>query len=254
MYQPALDASNLSAMDFVARMLARHGRGDEAFAMVLPHASDQFYARLLVDVSDDLADVLARHDRHDELRALIDGYGKEYAAHRFALHLESVGQVEGAITLLAPMAPAMPGCRLSRFSVDRDHRSPRRLPAMKEGKAMRSIIKSVSFDATDALALARFWAAALGTDVDGDSTPEKAFVEAAGWGGPNIWFTRVKESKTAKNRVHFDLRAPGPMTDEVARLEKLGATVIQRFDHLVSMRDPEGNEFCVEPGPSNGER
>jgi hypothetical protein len=113
-----------------------------------------------------------------------------------------------------------------------------------------SIIKSVSFDASDALALARFWAAALGTDVDEDATPEKAFVEAAGWGGPNMWFTRVPEPKTAKNRVHFDLRAPGVMEDEVMRLERLGANVVQRFDHLVVMRDPEGNEFCVESGPS----
>jgi hypothetical protein len=73
---------------------------------------------------------------------------------------------------------------------------------------MPSVIKSVSFDAADALVLARFWAAALGSDVDEDSTVDKAFVEAAGCGGPNMWFTRVPEPKTAKNRVHFDLRAP----------------------------------------------
>jgi hypothetical protein len=47
---------------------------------------------------------------------------------------------------------------------------------------MPSVIKSVSFDAADALALAKFWAAVFGSDVDEDSTPEKAFVEAAGWG------------------------------------------------------------------------
>jgi hypothetical protein len=58
---------------------------------------------------------------------------------------------------------------------------------------MPSVIKSVSFDAADALAFARFWAAALGSDVDEDSTAEKAFVEAAGWEGPNIWFTAVPE-------------------------------------------------------------
>ncbi|HEU5425584.1 MAG TPA: VOC family protein [Actinocrinis sp.] len=114
---------------------------------------------------------------------------------------------------------------------------------------MGSIIKNVSFDANDALKLARFWAAALGTDVDEDSTAEKAFVEAAGWGGPNIWFTRVPESKSAKNRVHFDLRAPGSMEDEVRRLERLGAAVLRRDAHLTTMADPEGNEFCVEPGP-----
>jgi hypothetical protein len=114
---------------------------------------------------------------------------------------------------------------------------------------MASVIKSVSFDAHDALALATFWAAALGTDVDEDSTAEKAFVEAAGWGGPNIWFTRVPEPKSAKNRVHFDLRAPGKMEDEVHRLERLGATVLRRCAEITTMADPEGNEFRVEPGP-----
>jgi hypothetical protein len=90
---------------------------------------------------------------------------------------------------------------------------------------MTTVIKAVSFDAADALALATFWAALLGSDVDEDSSADKAFVEAAGWGGPNIWFTRVPEAKAAKNRMHFDLRAPGAVADEVIRLEKLGATV-----------------------------
>jgi predicted enzyme related to lactoylglutathione lyase len=116
---------------------------------------------------------------------------------------------------------------------------------------MVTVIKAVSFDAADAFALATFWAAVFGSDVDEDSTADKAFVEAAGWGGPNIWFTRVPEAKTAKNRMHFDLRAPGTVEDEVARLEKLGATVVQRHQRYVVLRDPEGNEFCVEPGPVN---
>jgi predicted enzyme related to lactoylglutathione lyase len=114
---------------------------------------------------------------------------------------------------------------------------------------MPSVIKSVSFDAADALALARFWAAVFGSDVDEDSTTGKAFVEAAGWGGPNIWFTRVPEPKAAKNRIHFDLRAPASVAAEVSRLEKLGATVIRNYPRLTVMQDPEGNEFCVEPGP-----
>ncbi len=114
---------------------------------------------------------------------------------------------------------------------------------------MPSVIKSVSFDAADALALARFWAAVFGSDVDEDSATDKAFVEAAGWGGPNIWFTRVPELKAAKNRMHFDLRAPGTVAAEVSRLEKLGATVVRNYPRLTVMQDPEGNEFCVEPGP-----
>jgi len=41
---------------------------------------------------------------------------------------------------------------------------------------MVSVIKAVSFDAADAVGLAAFWA-------------------AAGWGGPNMWFTRVPDGK-----------------------------------------------------------
>lgn len=116
---------------------------------------------------------------------------------------------------------------------------------------MASVIKSVSFDAADALALATFWAAVFGSDVDEESTSDKAFVESAGWGGPNVWFSKVPEGKTAKNRVHFDLRAPGAVSDEVARLAELGATVLEQHGRSVVMADPEGNEFCVEPGPGS---
>jgi len=119
---------------------------------------------------------------------------------------------------------------------------------------MATVIKSVSFDAVDARALATFWAADFGSDMDEDSTADKAFVEAAGWGGPNIWFTRVPEGKTAKNRIHFDLRAAGPVADEVARLERLGATVLARHREHAVMQDPEGNEFCAEPGPAGPPR
>jgi Glyoxalase-like domain len=113
-----------------------------------------------------------------------------------------------------------------------------------------SIIKTVTWDCGDALVLARFWAAALGSDVDEDSTSAKAFVEAAGWGAPNMWFNQVPEPKSAKNRLHFDLRAPADMAAEVARLEALGATVMRRDAAITVMRDPESNEFCVEPGPA----
>jgi glyoxalase superfamily protein len=114
-----------------------------------------------------------------------------------------------------------------------------------------SYIKNATFDCEDALRVARSWAAALGTDVDEDSTSEKAYVEAPGWGGPNMWFNRVPERKTAKNRIHFDLRAPFSMQEEVERLAELGASVVQRFEDITGMRDPEGNEFCVEPGAAN---
>lgn len=93
---------------------------------------------------------------------------------------------------------------------------------------------------------ASFWAGALGSNVDEDSTLEKAWVEPPGWGGPSLWFQRVPEPKTAKNRQHFDLRAMGDLRAEVDRLQRLGATLVRDGGDLVVMADPDGNEFCVE--------
>jgi Glyoxalase-like domain len=56
-----------------------------------------------------------------------------------------------------------------------------------------SVTKTVTWDCSDALTLASFWAAALGSDVDEDSTQAKAYVEAVGLGGPNMWFNKVPE-------------------------------------------------------------
>jgi Glyoxalase-like domain len=111
---------------------------------------------------------------------------------------------------------------------------------------MVSFIKSVTFDCADPLVVAEFWAEALGSNVDEDSTPDKAWVEPAGWGGPSLWFQRVPEGKVAKNRQHFDLRVVGDIPSEVRRLTELGARLLRDDHGLIVMVDPEGNEFCVE--------
>jgi predicted enzyme related to lactoylglutathione lyase len=116
---------------------------------------------------------------------------------------------------------------------------------------MGSFIKNLTFDCVDALRVARFWAAALGSDVDEESTAERAYVEAPAWGGPNIWFRGGRDPKAAPNRLHLDLRALTGMDAEVERLVGLGAQVVERYDDITVMRDPEGNEFCVEPGPQD---
>ena len=104
-----------------------------------------------------------------------------------------------------------------------------------EDAVMIFVIKAVTWDCEDALRLASFWAAVLGSDVDEDSTADPAFVEASGWGGPNMWFNRVPEPKSAKNRLNFDLRPVGTLEDEVRRLTDLGASVATRFeDHVVN--------------------
>ena len=118
---------------------------------------------------------------------------------------------------------------------------------------MTSFVKAVTWDCGDALRLATFWAAALGSDVDEESTQERAYVEAAAWGGPNMWFIRVPEGKAAKNRLHFDLRPRGGSRDEeIERVRGLGATEVldmrEQFGPgtgWMVLADPEGNEFCI---------
>lgn len=104
----------------------------------------------------------------------------------------------------------------------------------------------MTFDCHDPLVLATFWAAALGSNVDEDSSAARAWVEPAGWGGPSLWFQRVPEPKSSKNRQHFDLRAMGSLDAERDRLVDLGASVVRQDEDLVVLLDPEGNEFCLE--------
>jgi hypothetical protein len=78
---------------------------------------------------------------------------------------------------------------------------------------------------------------------------------------PTLSFLRVPEPKTAKNRVHVDVKVSGGRDQPadlrrgrieavVDRLVAAGAAVQCRdeldgqLDHVV-MTDPEGNEFCV---------
>lgn len=110
--------------------------------------------------------------------------------------------------------------------------------------------------------LARFWAAALdGYDVApyddaelgrlrgmGVESPEDdptVLVEGPP-GAPRLWFQRVPEVKSAKNRVHLDL-ACDDFDAELDRLRGLGARDApdQASDSLVVLLDPEGNEFCL---------
>ncbi|MDT0309151.1 VOC family protein [Streptomyces sp. DSM 44917] len=140
-------------------------------------------------------------------------------------------------------------------------------------------------DTADAPALAEFWAQALGYRVEDNSAhierllaagyvteehlaerrgrrhfrgmtairhPEDPYDEATGIGhGRRLLFQDVPEPKKVKNRLHLDVHAaPGEREREVARLERLGATVSRTVDQgpagsWTIMLDPEGNEFCV---------
>ena len=66
---------------------------------------------------------------------------------------------------------------------------------------------------------------------------------------PRVLFQLVPESKTVKNRLHFDIRVGDKREDVAAQLEKVGATILHRGAQgpsvWITMTDPEGNEFCV---------
>jgi hypothetical protein len=139
----------------------------------------------------------------------------------------------------------------------------------------------VTFDCHDPARQAAFWAAALHYVVEGPPNGYGTWQEWASalgiprdhWNdaasavdphgdGPRLFFQRVPEGKTAKNRVHLDVNVSGghrvPVAErrlliiaEVERLKGLGAddrrgAVDQDGEYWARMNDPEGNEFCVQ--------
>ena len=112
-------------------------------------------------------------------------------------------------------------------------------------------IYGTSFDASDAAAIAAFWAEALGRSVQDGATTERASLALRdGTTDTPILFHGVPEAKTVKNRLHLDVMPSDRTQDEeITRLVGLGARVVsdQRPDFgWVLLADPEGNEFDLE--------
>ena len=106
-------------------------------------------------------------------------------------------------------------------------------------------------DANEPALVAEFWAAVLGWRITHQEDDEVVLEPPAGSREdgvvPDLLFLRVPESKSAKNRLHIDLR-PEDQAAEVARVEALGATRVdigQGDQTWVVLADPEGNEFCI---------
>ena len=107
-------------------------------------------------------------------------------------------------------------------------------------------------DAGDCEVLARFWSQALGWRITYESSNEWCIEPPEGSPAvdvaPDILFVKVPDRKTAKNRLHFDLR-PKDQAAQVQRLIDLGARRVDvgQSDEVswVVLADPEDNEFCV---------
>jgi hypothetical protein len=77
-----------------------------------------------------------------------------------------------------------------------------------------------------------------------------AAINHPGGGAPRVLFQLVPEAKSVKNRVHLDVRVGAEqLASEVERLTARGATLLHHGEQgpfrLVTLADPEGNEFCL---------
>jgi len=142
-----------------------------------------------------------------------------------------------------------------------------------------AIRPQIAIDCADPARLAEFWAAVLGYQTQAPPEGFETWPAAlAAWGvpesewnsanavvdpegvGPRLFFHRVPEPKSTKNRLHLDVPvSDGPtipvevkraqIAPAVARLVELGAVLQKEVEEMGScwavMTDPEGNEFCV---------
>lgn len=143
---------------------------------------------------------------------------------------------------------------------------------------MTARIANISIHAEDPAALARFWGAVMGYPL-WESWPadevealrasgmddEEIAARAEAWdGNPNhqrFYFSRYHHERRQRNRMHIDIT---PFADRRAtrdelqaerdRLIGLGASVEKELagswgpfeEFVIMMRDPEGNEFCLQ--------
>jgi hypothetical protein len=112
---------------------------------------------------------------------------------------------------------------------------------------------TVVIDCADPRLEAAFWAEALSYEIRERNTDEYLVSDPAGKAFP-LYFMKVPEPKMGKNRFHLDLVTEGSMSEEVDRLVRLGARVVdvrqdpdtlENPDTWTVLEDVEGNVFCV---------
>ncbi|THA24011.1 VOC family protein [Streptomyces sp. RKND-216] len=136
----------------------------------------------------------------------------------------------------------------------------------------------ITFDCAEPERVARFWREALGyevppppegfatwSDADRVRPPGRqgsayAWIDPVGT-EPRMFFQRVPEGKTVKNRLHLDVRTGTGLVGEervavleaeCARLVALGAVRVRLLpadeenESCLVMQDVEGNEFCLD--------
>jgi hypothetical protein len=93
----------------------------------------------------------------------------------------------------------------------------------------------------DLLSEAQFWSVALGYPLPQDLDVTSRFIQlVTPPGDVQVIIQRVRHEA----RAHLDIETDS-IDSEVARLERLGATVVSRNDGWVVMQAPTRHRFCV---------
>src|SRR5215472_637266 len=148
--------------------------------------------------------------------------------------------------------PGFPS-QISPHGVKDRHAKPLRGPHMHHSRLCAVLIDCRTSDVD---AAARFWGEALGRPVDlkhRGSRGNYRMLETPP-DEPIVQIQRVSH----ESRVHIDIETDD-IPAEVARLEKLGAEVVDRLERWVVMQAPTGQRFCIvrlqRPGfPKNANR
>ena len=112
-------------------------------------------------------------------------------------------------------------------------------------------LDTIVIDCQDKHALAAFWCALLGTTVRGDFG-QYLGLHPAPEGNARLVFQQVPElpARTGKDRVHLDLDTHD-LEEDTRKALALGATLEAEVEDFGTrwrtLRDPEGNLFCLVP-------
>jgi predicted enzyme related to lactoylglutathione lyase len=116
---------------------------------------------------------------------------------------------------------------------------------------MASHIHNFSFNTADPYRLAQFWSKVTQRPLHEEDKPGDPEASIDLGNGTNLFFQVDPKPKKNRNRLHVCLQPDIPRDQEVERLVGIGATLFD--DHRqpdgtgwAVLRDPEGNEFCVE--------
>jgi hypothetical protein len=107
---------------------------------------------------------------------------------------------------------------------------------------MATRLTAVVIQASDTKSLCEFWTEVLGAEA------------VAGAGGVALRFVDAYGPKLGKNRVHLDLKSGPEQLQRLLRAGAVRADIGQGEVDWEVLADPEGNEFCLQPGLEAGIR